>query len=47
MRKPKFDGCSGMMSLLDLVEVNNVPEVYQEIARAFLAGLAFYEIKSR
>lgn len=36
-----------IQDLLELVEINNVPEVYQEIARAFLAGLSIYEIKSR
>lgn len=32
-----------MQDLLELVEFNNVPEVYTEIAGAFLEGLAIYQ----
>lgn len=31
-----------MQDLMDLIEVNNVPEIYQEIAGAFLEGLSIY-----
>ncbi len=42
---PKLDSLTtrDLQDLLELVELHNVPEVYTEIAAAFIEGLAIYQ----